>query len=153
MNGYRINFADNTISITADFAKKMNDPKSAEYKTIAKIIKDFPKMEIVHRTHRTPTSYKTKSGDVCRRNQFKNLTYERMERFMDAIPNGDEYRKQYDFVRLVADGAQGSAYAVVRKWFMEQFPNYRKNPIFYLNEANSPKVIYFNPELKQAYNF
>ena len=135
MKAYLINFADNTISITADFAKKMNDPESVEYKTIAKIIKDFPKMEIVHRTHRTPTSYKTKSGDVCRCNQFKGLTYERMERFMDALPRAEEYRKQYDFIKETAV----NPYASTSKWFVAQFPFFRSNPLYYLN--SSPEII------------
>ena len=153
MKGYHICFADNSITISADFAEKMRDPKSIEYKTIVKIIKDFPHMEIIHRTHRTPTSYKTKSGEVYTHNQFKNLTYDRMERFMELIPNGTEYREQYDRIKAFKGATQGSLYAIVRNWFMEQFPNYRKNPIFYLNEANSPKVIDFTKALKQVSNF
>ncbi len=31
MKGYKIDFTASTITITADFAKKMNDPTSAEY--------------------------------------------------------------------------------------------------------------------------
>ena len=45
MKGYKIDFTASTITITADFAKKMNDPTSAEYKTISLIKKDFPQMK------------------------------------------------------------------------------------------------------------
>ena len=33
MKGYKVDFTASTITITADFAKKMNDPTSAEYNT------------------------------------------------------------------------------------------------------------------------
>lgn len=42
MKGYKVDFTASTITITADFAKKMNAPTSAEYKTISQIKKDFP---------------------------------------------------------------------------------------------------------------
>lgn len=63
MNGYKINFVDNTITITADFAKAMNDPNSKEYKAIARVRKDFPDFEIVRKTHRTPAKYINKQGE------------------------------------------------------------------------------------------
>lgn len=42
MNAYNVDFAKMTITITADFAKKMNDPTSREYQTISQFLKDFP---------------------------------------------------------------------------------------------------------------
>ena len=56
MKGYKIDFTSSTITITADFAKKMNDPTSAEYKTISLIEKDFPQMKIINKTHKTPAA-------------------------------------------------------------------------------------------------
>ena len=56
MKGYKVNFTASTITITADFAKKMNDPTSAEYKTISQIKKNFPQMKIINKTHKTPES-------------------------------------------------------------------------------------------------
>lgn len=44
MNAYNVDFAKMTITITADFAKKMNDPTSREYQTISQFLKDFPTM-------------------------------------------------------------------------------------------------------------
>lgn len=148
MKAYNVNFSNQTITITADFAKRMENPGSNEFEIIRKFCEAFPAMKIVRRTHRTPSSYKTKSGEVCRRNQFKDMTYERMERFMNAIPNGAEYRKQYDAVRKLADGAVGSKYTIVRDWFMEQFPEYRNNPIVYLR--NKTSIIDTAPYFKRA---
>ena len=58
---------------------------------------------------------------------------------MDALPNGAEYRKQYDFLKAYASGIQTNAYSTMREWFIAQFPLYRKNPLFYLTET--PKII------------
>lgn len=139
MNGYQINFTTRTITITADFEKAMCNPEANEYKLIRQLCADFPDMRIVRRTHRTPTRYISKSGEKSACNPYKNLTYERMERFMDALPNSAEYRKQYDFLKATASGIQTNGYSLVRNWFLAQFPLYRKNPLFYLNET--PNVI------------
>ena len=136
---YKIDFASQTITITAAFEQAMSNPKSDAYKTIQKLCADFPDMRIVRRTHRTPTRYTSKQGDVSACNPYKNLTYEKMERFMDALPNGAEYRKQYDFLKSPAAAIQTNGYSTVREWFIAQFPLYRKNPLFYLTET--PKII------------
>ena len=51
---------------------------------------------------------------------------------MDALPNGAEYRKQYDFLKSPAAAIQTNGYSIVRSWFIAQFPLYRKEPLFYL---------------------
>ena len=87
---------------------------------------------IVRRTHRTPTRYTSKQGDVSACNPYKNLTYEKMEQFISALPNSTEYRRQYDFLKTYASGIQTNGYSIVRNWFVAQFPLYRKEPLFYL---------------------
>ena len=136
---YKVDFTTRTITITAEFEKAMSNPEAAEYKIIRQLCADFPGMRIVKRTHRTPTHYTSKNGEKSACNPYKNLTYERMERFMDALPNGAEYRKQYDFLKSPAAAIQTNGYSTVREWFIAQFPLYRKNPLFYLTET--PKII------------
>ena len=129
---YKVDFTTRTITITAEFEKAMSNPEAAEYKIIRQLCADFPGMRIVKRTHRTPTHYTSKNGEKSACNPYKNLTYEKMERFMDALPNGAEYRKQYDFLKAYASGIQTNGYSIVRNWFVAQFPLYRKEPLFYL---------------------
>ena len=96
MKGYKVNFTASTITITADFAKKMNDPTSGEYKTISQIKKDFPQMKIINKTHKTPRKYVSKAtGEEFNCNQFKNLTFDNMEQFINALPNHDELLKSF----------------------------------------------------------
>ena len=139
MNAYKMDFVSKTLIITADFAKAMNNPDSEEYKTIAKIRRDFPEMEIVRKTHKTPTKYRTKDGKTFNCNQFKNLTYENMETFMMGLPNGEEYLNEYLFLRNHASDIQTNGYTLVRRWFVKQFPDYQKNPLTYIH--TQPEVV------------
>lgn len=126
MNGYRIDFATKTLTITKAFADAATNPNSDEYSLLTQFQKDFQGLRIVQRTHKSPK----------KANQFKNLTYERMERFMNALPESEEKTKvleSYQFLRYGAGSLQTNTYTTVRKWFEVQFPEYRSNPLFYLN--------------------
>jgi hypothetical protein len=139
MNTYKVDFVANTITITAAFAKAMNDPTSAEYKIIAQIRKDFPEMEIIRKTHKSPTKYQTKTGEKFNCNQFKNLTYKNMETFIMGLPAAEDYMSEYLFLKNYAAEVQTNGYTIIRRWFMAQFPDFRKTPIVYL--TNQPAVV------------
>lgn len=139
MEKFSFDVVSQTLTITAKFAAMMNNPESEEYKLVAKFRNDFPNLRIAKRTHKSATHYTTKSGEKFNCNQFKNLTYDRMEKFLSRIPNGATYQKEYECVKGFATDLNGNGYPIVRKWFVEQFPEFRKNPLFYLN--NSPKLI------------
>ena len=128
-----------TLTITAKFAKMMNDPQSDEYKLVQQFRKDFPNLTIAKKTHKSATSYTTKSGEKFNCNQFKNLTYDRMEKFISALPKSEGYLREYLFVKNFASAIQTNGYTLVRKWFVAQFPEFRKNPLFYLN--HSPALV------------
>ena len=139
MNTYKVDFVANTITITAAFAKAMNDPTSAEYKIIAQIRKDFPEMEIIHKTHKTPSKYQTKTGEKFNCNQFKNLTYKNMETFIMGLPAAEAYMEEYLFLKNYAAEVQTNGYTIIRRWFVAQFPDFRKNPLTYL--TTQPDVV------------
>lgn len=145
---FSVDYAAHTLTITAACAKRMNNPDSEEYKAIQQICADFPTMEIVRRTHATPKKHVAKStGEVFRCNPFKNLKYENMEAFIDGLPNSEEYRTAYDFLRNCGSLPLPSRYAAVRRWLTAQFPEYRKNPLFYL--YNQVAVIDFVPFIQE----
>ena len=139
MNTYKVDFVANTITITAAFAKAMNDPTSAEYKIIAQIRKDFPEMEIIRKTHKTPSKYQTKTGEKFNCNQFKNLPYKTIETFIMGLPAAEDYMEEYLFLKNYAAEVQTNGYTIIRRWFVAQFPDFRKNPIVYL--TNQPAVV------------
>jgi hypothetical protein len=128
-----------TLTITAKFAKMMNDPQSDEYKLVQQFRKDFPNLTIAKKTHKSATHYTTKSGEKFNCNQFKNLTYDRMEKFIKALSKSESYLREYTFVKDFASAIQTNGYTLVRKWFVAQFPEFRKNPLFYL--SHSPELV------------
>ena len=147
MNAYKMDFASKTLTLTKAFSDACADPTSKEYAILTHFQRDFPDLKIVRKTHKTPTKYRNASGEITRRNQFKKLTYEHMEQFMKTFSNSEEYLKVYNFLRFEAGLIQTSAYKTVREWFVKQFPEYRSNPLFYIN--NAPKVIDITPFLEQ----
>ena len=139
MEKYKFDVVSQTLTVTAKFAKMMNDPQSDEYKLVQQFRKDFPNLTIAKKTHKSATHYTTKSGEKFNCNQFKNLTYDRMEKFISALPQNVEYMSEYTVVKNFATSVKGNGYPLVREWFMTQFPEFRKNPLFYLN--NTPQIV------------
>ena len=147
-NAYVIDFAAQTLTLTAAFADAANNPESEEYALLCQVQRDFPNLRIVRKTRKTPTRYHNSDGSITARNKRDGLTYERMERFMNALPNGADYIAAYTELRVKANAMCASPYAAVSGWFMEQFPDYRKAPLNYLR--NQPKVIDFSAVLENA---
>lgn len=139
MEKFQFDVISQTLTITAQFAKMMNDPESDEYKLVMRFRKDFPNLTITKKTHKSATHYTTKSGEKFNCNQFKNLTYDRMEKFISALPKCESYLREYNFVKDFASAIQHNGYTLVRKWFVAQFPEFRKNPLFYL--SHSPELV------------
>lgn len=139
MEKFKFDVVAQTLTITAKFAEAMNNPESKEYKLVQKFRADFPALVIMRKTHKSATHYTTKSGEKFNCNQFKNLTYERMEKFLFALPKKESYLREYSFVKDFASAVQHNGYSLVRKWFTAQFPEFRTNPLFYL--SHSPEVV------------
>ena len=150
MEKYKMDFTTMTLTVTKAFEEKAQKPFTAENKVLVKFQKDFPNLTIVRKTHRTPSKYHTKSGDTYNCNQYRNLTYKNMELFMDSLPEGESKEKVkevYKFLRYGAGLVQTSTYKAVREWFVQQFPEYRKDPLFYL--YNEVVIIDLKPILDQ----
>ena len=69
------------------------------------------------------------------------MKYENMEGFIKGLPNNEEFLRVFNFLRYCGSLVSTARFTVVRKWFVAQFPNFRKDPMFYLNKANSPELI------------
>lgn len=141
MEKYKLNVVNKTLTISKAFADAIANPTNEceEYQLYIRLMQEIPGLTIVRKTHRTPTKYTSSSGEKFSCNQFKNLTYENMERFMAALPDNDAYFAEYNFIRNSAASIQTSRYTLVRKWFIAQFPEFRKNPLFYL--YNKPEAV------------
>lgn len=139
MEKYKLDIVNKTLTISNEFGKAVASGKGDEYKLYTRLMKQIPGLTVVRKSHRTPTSYTSSSGEKFSCNQFKNLKYENMERFMAALPDNEVYFEQYSFLRYSAACVQTNRYALVRDWFIAQFPEFRKNPLFYL--YNKPEIV------------
>ena len=149
MKNYVFSVVSQTLTMSAAFEKAMiENRESEEYKFYMRLREDFPNLRVVRKTHATPTRYHNSDGSTTARNKHNNLTYERMERFMNALPDGAEYLTAYWELRKKAEDMCASPYAAVSAWFMKQFPQFRSNPLFYLD--NKPKVIPYSTILEMA---
>ena len=124
MEKYKFDVVSQTLTVTANFADKMNDPSSDEYKLVVRFQSDFPNLKIAKRTHKSPRKCTSKATG---------------EKFIAALPNNEAYKREFEFVRYTAFSIQTNGYKQVREWFVAQFPEFRKNPLFYLN--NAPEVV------------
>lgn len=139
MEKFKFDVVSQTLTISAKFDEQMENPMSEEYKLVMQFRADFPNLTIARKTHKTPSHYTTKSGEKFNCNQFKNLTYDRMEKFIAALPQNEEYMREYTVVKNFGTSVNGNGYPLVREWFMAQFPEFRKNPLFYL--SNTPQIV------------
>ena len=141
MEKYKLDVVNKTLTISKAFADVIANPtdECEEYALYTRLMQEIPGLTVVRKTHRTPTKCTSSRGEVFKCNQFKNLKYENMERFMAALPDNEIYFEQYSFLRYSAAYVQTNRYALVRDWFIAQFPEFRKNPLFYL--YNKPEII------------
>ena len=147
--GYQIDFTTKTLTITKEFSDNAQDPASKEFGILMNLQKAIHGLTVIRKTHATPRKYVSKStGETFNCHQFKNLTFDNMEHFIDALPNHDELLKSFKFLKYYGGLPQTSRYPVVRRWFVAQFPEFRKNPLFYL--YNEVKVIDITPLIQQA---
>lgn len=135
MERYNLDAVNKTLTITAGFAKAMQTIGSKEYSLYIRLMDEIPGLAVVRKTHKTPKHYISASGEKSRCNQFKHMTYQNMENFINALPQKEAFMREFTFLRDIAAKVQTNRYALVRKWFVEQFPKFRENPMFYLTNT------------------
>lgn len=149
MKGYSLNLTAKTLTITKAFEDAIAKGEGGAYELYTKFMRDIPGLTVIRKTHATPSKYTAKStGETFNCNQFKNLKYENMEGFINGLSNSEDYMKPYLFLKNCGSLPLTSRYTAVRRWFVAQFPDFRKNPLFYL--YNEVKVIEATPFFRQA---
>ena len=147
MESYKFDAITRTLIMSSAFARAVSDTRSKEYKLFVRMQKEIPDLKVERKTHASPTSYKSKNGKKTSYYPTKGLSFEKMEQFMNALPEGEKYLNEYNALRAVAVLCP-SDYASVRRWFEAQFPKYRENPLFYIR--NSVEVIDYAAFLEEV---
>ena len=140
MKGYTLSLSAKTLTITKAFEDAVSKGEGEAYDLYTKFMRDIPNLTVIRKTHATPTKYVSKStGEKFNCNQFKNLTYKNMETFIMGLPTAEAYMNEYLFLKNYAAEVQTNGYTIIRRWFVAQFPEFRKNPLVYL--TNQPDVV------------
>ena len=105
-NGYNFDALNNTLTISASFAKKASKVGSLEYNIILKLRKDFPDLTI---------------QQEAKKEGKKSITYTQMEDFIAMHRNKDELKAEMDKVRKLSR-IQPMPYKYVKTWFENRFP-------------------------------
>ena len=147
MEHYKFNPITRTLVMSAGFAHAISDIRSDEYNLYKQMLADVPGLKVERKTHEKPTYYIGQDGERTTYYPTKGLTIKKMEKFMNALPEGKKFLDEYNKLKAVADICP-SPYAVIRRWFVAQFPKYREDPLFYVN--NSVEVIDFAEYLDSA---
>ena len=113
-NGYNFDALNNTLTISASFAKKASKVGSLEYKNILKLRRDFPNLTIVQEAK--------KEGK-------KGITFAQMETFIAMHRDATELIKLFNKVRKLSR-VQPMPYRYVKTWFDDKFPYYSEQPTF-----------------------
>ena len=113
-NGYNYDALNNTLTISASFAKKASKVGSLEYNAILKLRRDFPNLTI---------------QQEAKKEGKKSITFAQMETFIDRHRNKDELLKLFNNVRKLSR-VQPMPYKYVKTWFENKFPYYCEQPTF-----------------------
>ena len=113
-NGYTFNALDNTLTISASFAKKASRVGSPEYSIILKLRRDFPNLTI---------------QQEAKKEGKKALNYHKMEEFIGMHRDANELLALFEKVKKLSH-IQPMPYKYVRTWFEDRFPYYSDQPTF-----------------------
>lgn len=119
-------FIDDThVQVTKEFAKNARIFGTPEYKLWREIRQDCPGAEMV---------LKTIKKNPDKKNDTKNMTYERMAIYIREQENADalmvEFKKQ-----IALSKVQTNPYRAVLAWFIQKFKNYDSYKKFFAEEA------------------
>ncbi len=113
-NGYNYDALNNTLTISASFAKKASRVGSPEYSIILKLRRDFPNLTIQQEE---------------KREGKKSVTFAQMKSFIALTHNAKETLVQFDKVKKLSR-VQPMPYKYVKTWFDNNFPYYSEQPTF-----------------------
>ena len=117
MKNYTIDFNMNKLTVSKSFYEKAMNPNNTEYTTLLVLKHDFPGLRIYIKE-----PAKRKSPAV-------RLTYDKMVKYLACQKNSEALLLMFNTIKEQSK-SQSAPYVYVKKWFLEQFPEYTKYPSF-----------------------
>ena len=142
--GYKILFGENTVIMNHKFAAAAAKYGTKQNRIVRNIRHDFPGMTEIIVSGRECESAKANT----------RLTYENMEKHIQAYDNADELLEVFKTVQSLSQ-ACASPYKYVSDWFKMQFPNYKQAPVLKDGEltvlpAKAPEIVQYKQKMPKA---
>ena len=123
-----VKFDKNIIEMNREFAKYAAVAGTDEYNLLQQTRKDYPTFSVVRKQIK-------KNKD---KESYKGLTYEYMESYIKGHDDKEEtIMKEYLEKRLHAE-CHSIRYPVIKKWFLEKFPEVAKFGMVEVEETEAP---------------
>ena len=116
----KINYKNQTIEMTKKFAAAAMHFGSDEYNQLQKARSDYPTFRVI-----------TKQSTAKNRDNYKGLTYDFMETYIQKHDDDGSIMGMYKNLRATSDeakavGAESMTYGEIRKWFLNQYHAFAK---------------------------
>lgn len=119
-NAIKVDFYNNTIIITREFAKLASDVRSQEYSMLQKARSNNPEYSVKVRTIKKNPNKET----------YKGLTYAYMERYIITHETREQatetLTKLAEMYQLAQCRRNGYGYATIKRWFLDKYPDIKK---------------------------
>ena len=126
--GYEIDFNTCTFTITKKYAEQATIYGSEEYNTLMNMRKDGFKIIV-----KKPAPRK-----ACP----TRITFEKMEIILSCMDHADERLAQLHVIMAAGKG-QKNQYEYVRRWFLQNYPNFADVPVLDVNNyIVAPRIAY-----------
>ena len=112
-----IRYTTNTIEMTKKFAKAAEKFGSDEYKSLQEARRDNPTFKVVIVSRKATE----------KKDSYKGLTYEYMEKYINAHDDAEAKMKEYKNLRGLSEEAKAAlaepcSYNEIRAWFLNAYP-------------------------------
>ena len=111
--GYKIDWTKRVVTMTKKFADEANEYGTTAYGIVNGFRKDGFQLAVK----------KAEKRKACP----TRLTFKQMEQYLSCLTNADEHIAGLHAMMSVAK-AQKNNYEPVRKWFLQNYPNFREIP-------------------------
>lgn len=116
MTNIKVNRKMRTIEITKKFDKASSRVGSEEYKTLQEVMNQHVGFKLV-----------VKSSTSKKKESYKGLTYEYMEKYIKAHDEDGSIMAEYEMLRGISEEAeeafaQSLSYMEMKDWFLHTYP-------------------------------
>ena len=119
MRPLTIDFRNNRIVMTRDFAKKAADPKTKEYRELKEAMGTFPTFTVEHHTIKKSASKET----------YKGLNYDFMIDYINTHVAEEKREKAMADLseQMYLTKCHSKKFPTVKKWFLATYPEINSN--------------------------